>query len=152
MSFADMTKVNNIVECVLSSCTNQTYEAVNTSIAAILKHKSCLSENTLFELKVILNELLNNALMHGNRSIQTKKIKLAVGISDTTAIISVEDEGAGFDFKSTYQKEQNSLEESGINDIKENGRGVMIIAGLCDEISFNEKGNRVEVKKLLYGV
>ena len=60
--------------------------------------------------------------MHGNRSIQTKKIKLAVGISDTTAIISVEDEGAGFDFKSTYQKEQNSLEESGINDIKENGR------------------------------
>jgi serine/threonine-protein kinase RsbW len=100
-----------------------------------------------FELKVILNELILNAIKHGNRSQLSKKVKVSVKILKSGYMfLLIEDEGEGYDYnyKQTNNK-MNLLEE--FCDLKETGRGILIVSNLCDKLKHNVKGNKVIVLK-----
>ena len=100
-----------------------------------------------FELKVILNELIINAIKHGNSSDPNKKVKVsAILTKGKHLILFIEDEGEGYDYSLKCCKAHFKED---FFEMRETGRGIFIVSNLCDKIKFNKKGNKViAIKKL----
>jgi serine/threonine-protein kinase RsbW len=109
-----------------------------------------IEEDCIFELKVILNELLINAIKHGNKEECGKQVKVTAGLSENGyAVLIIEDEGEGYN----YISENNFYNFNDLNQIKETGRGILIIKNLCDRVKTNNKGNKIVVlKKINKGI
>lgn len=110
-------------------------ELINT-----LKEKN-VSEEVIFDVHVGFEEVLRNAMIHGNQSHPKKKVKIETEITDEWVMIIVEDEGEGFDLDSLPDP---TVEE---NLLKESGRGVYLIGHLMDEVRYELGGRRVVMKK-----
>ena len=105
-----------------------------------------LCEEVLFDLKVILNEVLINAILHGNRGDESKRVKIDAGITEKGDVfLVIEDEGTGYDFDEICAKHKSAA--ANLDDIIESGRGIMIVKGLCDKIKVNKKGNKIAILK-----
>lgn len=136
-----------------------------TYILQILAGRASQAE--LQSLKLVLQELLRNALEHGNLAIsreeklklceegklegyvdekskkarlENKLLRLSVKIRDQTFFCSVSDDGAGFD----WRKNNNEVRTDDLT-----GRGLRLVESFCDSIEFNEKGNTVLIRKQL---
>lgn len=114
-----------------------------------LERVSALDEDERFDVRVILSELLQNAIRHGNAMDRAKTISLDVTVEEgNTLEISVEDEGTGFDVERVLaQKRIKALDAEDVFELDEFGRGLLIIESLCDAVRRNESGNRVTVRK-----
>jgi serine/threonine-protein kinase RsbW len=100
-------------------------------------------EIELFELKVIMNELVLNGIMHGNREDRKKSVKLHLALKEDDHIyITVEDEGPGYDYKQVIESCELSM--------KETGRGILIVRELSERLIFNNAGNRITVVKRVW--
>ena len=95
--------------------------------------------NTMFDIKLILNELIVNGALHGNECNSTKCVSLQLDLIDNKLIIIVEDEGTGINF------DLNSYDPT---DLKSWGRGLVLVNGLSDE--FHVDKNRVVSIKSIY--
>lgn len=103
-----------------------------------------LDEDEYFEFRLILNELISNGILHGNKGLCNKKVNVAIEeVNSTTLDIFIKDEGQGFDYKKLcqYRPECDNLNMS------EGGRGLMLVNALCSKIQFNENGNQVKITK-----
>lgn len=86
---------------------------------------------------VVLRELLVNAVVHGNRNAKERTVRCRVEhAADVRFKVVVEDEGAGFDYRSLD------------TDIPEDPRrmwhrGYVLVRNASDRVEFNEKGNCV---------
>ncbi len=136
------------------------------AVKEIISDISCccggLSEEKIFEFKVILNELMVNAFMHGNKMDKRKGLRIEMRKTcDNRLCLSIRDEGDGFDYAGMYDKTrraevkatdgttgQECPEEARY--LEEGGRGLMIVRNLCDCVSYNRKGNRVVIIKRIY--
>ena len=118
---------------------------VNNIINFIFECHGPLKEDVLFEIKVVLNELLQNAIRHGNKEDDQKQVKIRVGVSGSNVYFIIEDEGEGFVNRCSGQQE--SFPD--MCDMKESGRGLVIVSNLCDRVKYNYKGNKVVVLKRL---
>ena len=105
-----------------------------------LKQKG-VSEEIIFDVHVGFEEALRNAMIHGNKSIPGKQVLIETVISEDSVLICVEDEGDGFD--------PASLPDPTLGDnlMRENGRGVYLIKHLMDEVTYENGGNRVVMRK-----
>ncbi|MCP4353526.1 MAG: hypothetical protein GY795_49380 [Desulfobacterales bacterium] len=91
------------------------------------------------EFVLILRELINNAIEHGNRKIKTLKIFTSIEcIGERRFKIVVEDEGKGFDHKNI----DLSLPDDP-NQVR--NRGLSLVNAFSDQIEFNSKGNCITV-------
>lgn len=151
----------------LESCAEAIPPAV-TLIINLLRSSGYLLDVKSYELAI--NEVIRNAYEHGclgigseqklslceahafeselkareKKALETgEKIYIEVFIKKTEFVLTVEDTGAGFDWKAISQELENS-EQS----ISPNGRGFFIICSVFDSICFNDKGNRITVKKI----
>ena len=116
-----------------------------------------LSEEAHFEMKVVLNELLVNAVKHGSKGDEEKFVSILAGVDNNErAILVVEDEGDGYD--TTLIKRYDDMCRLGfedaeftgnVEDVDESGRGIFIVKALCDDFKVNQKGNKVVVSKKL---
>lgn len=114
-----------------------------------IKQKQFISSEILFEIKVVLNELITNALCHGNKCESGKVIYVTFKLVYNNYIyISVRDEGCGFNPKIEKQDIDNYLEEVN-STLCEHGRGLVIVDRLCDKVKFNKCGNKVSIIKNL---
>ncbi|WP_313343400.1 ATP-binding protein [Sedimentibacter sp.] len=95
--------------------------------------KDIVSENTFFNTKLILNELIINSILHGNRKDKSKQVFINLLINKSCIIIEVADEGSGICYKKKAY---------GDYDFCESGRGLMLVEGLSDK--FEVCGNRVK--------
>lgn len=95
-------------------------------------------KDIMFDIKLILNELIVNGVMHGNQCINSKCVKLLLEVENDQVKIQVEDEGQGvnYDFKSYNPEELNFC-----------GRGLVIVSGLSDEF-YIEKNRVIAVKNI----
>ncbi len=99
-----------------------------------------LEEEEEFEFRLILNELIANAIMHGNKKCEHKALTASIHeINRSTVSISIQDEGIGFDYKDIICRECVPYMEG--------GRGLKIIKALCDDIEFYYNGSQVKVSK-----
>lgn len=95
-------------------------------------------KDTLFDVKVILNELIVNGALHGNECMTSKCISLFIEISNNKLTIEVKDEGKGIDFD---LKSYNPM------DMKCWGRGLVLVNGLSDEF-YVDKNRVVSIKNI----
>lgn len=107
-----------------------------------------LEDSSLFELKVILNEVLINAIQHGNGEDESKKVSINASFAENDLLsIVIEDEGCGYDFAHTCKKLRPFGDDNSQPDIRERGRGILLLKGLCDTLKVNKKGNKVIIMK-----
>lgn len=136
---------------VISSDASVVCREVNAVLRQLERH-SGLNEEDRFDVRVILSELLQNAVRHGNAMDRAKTISLDVTVEEGNCLeISVEDEGTGFDVERVLaQKRIKALDTGDVFDMDEFGRGLLIIETLCDTVRRNESGNRVTIRKHIH--
>lgn len=90
-------------------------------------------------LKLVMRELLINAIEHGNKNIADEKINCVIDKLDGFRFkITVQDNGKGFDYKCLDMRLPENPEHI-------RNRGYALINAFSDNVEFNEKGNEVAV-------
>jgi serine/threonine-protein kinase RsbW len=102
-----------------------------------------LDESALFDIRLCVEEVVRNAITHGNNSDPGLNVLVSYWLEGDSLIIEVEDEGRGFD------PGKVSDPTIGENLMKGSGRGVYIVRKLIDKMEFNDKGNKVRLTKYL---
>jgi serine/threonine-protein kinase RsbW len=92
-------------------------------------------------LFIALDEAFVNAVKHGNRFDYQKLVRISADFSTKEVSFTVEDEGDGF--KLTEIPDPLNPE----NLFKTSGRGVLLIHNIMDEVTYNERGNRLTMVK-----
>ena len=148
MEARDTCQARQVYSGVISSDASVVCREVNAVLRQLERH-SRLNEEDRFDVRVILSELLQNAVRHGNAMDRAKTICLDVSVEEGNCLeISVEDEGTGFDVERVLaQKRVKALDAGDVFDMDEFGRGLLIIETLCDTVRRNESGNRVTIRK-----
>lgn len=102
--------------------------------------KAILDDRDLmFDIKLILNELIVNGALHGNECLESKSVELCLQIYEDKVVIEVMDEGKGIaDF---------DLGRYNPTDLKSWGRGLVLVSGLSDEF-YVDKNRVVSIKYL----
>jgi serine/threonine-protein kinase RsbW len=91
------------------------------------------------DILISLTEAVNNAIIHGNKSDESKHVHINVRKKDNGLSFSVVDEGVGFNPGCVPDPtNEDKLDCCG-------GRGVFIMKALADDISFEENGRKVEM-------
>lgn len=132
----------------IPSDTNYICDTVAHILSFFEEIRGSLDECTLFELKVILNELLVNAIKHGNGCDASKAVTITAAVAKGGyACFQIEDEGGGYECRVPAKASQTIGDITDLCDLKETGRGLLIVSNLCDQIRFNRRGNKVVVLK-----
>lgn len=92
-------------------------------------------------LFVALDEAFVNAVKHGNKFDSQKLVRITADVSAEEARFTIEDEGEGFDVKAIPDPTNPE------NLFKTSGRGVLFIHNIMDEVTYNERGNRLTMIK-----
>ncbi len=96
-----------------------------------------VTEDYLAKTKVVLRELLVNAVRHGNCSDMNKMVIVKTELlNDQNIRISVEDEGRGFDYRQLAPSIPDDPKK-----IKQ--RGYSLVYSLVEKLEFNQSGNCV---------
>jgi serine/threonine-protein kinase RsbW len=101
------------------------------------KHQ--VSEDTFANMMTCLNEIAINAIVHGNKLDENKKVIVNADVDAKRVIWTITDEGEGFD----YDHLPDPTAEENLENLT--GRGVFIVKQLADQCVFNTKGNEVEL-------
>jgi serine/threonine-protein kinase RsbW len=104
-----------------------------------ISKKASLSEDISDNIAIVLTELVNNAILHGNKNQQEKKVTLKAAYFDDRIEISVKDEGDGFD--PSLLKDPRDPE----NIWKDNGRGIFLVRHLIDKAEFFPSSEGTEI-------
>lgn len=117
------------------------YEEIDNAVSAVLgaMDKAGYGDDCIRAMKISLPELIINAINHGNKKDYFKKVIIGHIISPREVVVSVLDEGEGFDPGAVPDP------TLGENIMKDSGRGIFIARNYCDRIEWNEKGNRVTI-------
>lgn len=98
-----------------------------------------IDPNLYPNILISLTEAVNNAMQHGNRFDDHKKILVSCREKPNQILLSISDEGSGFDpFKIPDPTTEGHIEVEG-------GRGVFLMKQLTDEIHFLDHGRTVEL-------
>jgi CheY-like chemotaxis protein len=92
-------------------------------------------------LKLALVEAITNAMEHGHHWDLSRLVTLEVKLTPERLLVSVEDQGPGFDVQSL----PDPTSEDHL--LAERGRGVFLMQAIMDEVRFNQAGNRVTMVK-----
>jgi len=98
-----------------------------------------VSDEVYGKVLVSTIEAVNNAIVHGNKNVESKAVNLVCSSNGSSLTIVVKDEGDGYNFNSI--PDPTAVE----NLEKLSGRGVFIMKKLADDIEFNEFGNEVKM-------
>ena len=93
------------------------------------------------KLRLALDEALVNAVMHGNKYDAAKSAQVSAHLSSTALTVIVSDQGAGF------KEEDLPDPDAPENLLEESGRGVILIRGVMDEISYWRGGTMLVMTK-----
>lgn len=103
-------------------------------------HTIHLDEIKLHKLMVSLTEAVNNAIIHGNKMNAQKKVKVRCEIMPGWLVLSVADEGMGFDPDNIG----NPLRKKNL--LKESGRGVFLMRTLMDKVVIDGEPYGTEIQ------
>lgn len=127
---------------------DSTLESVDSAEELVLDvaRKAGFPEEELHKISMAVRETVVNAVVHGNRYSAHKKVHLSAGMDRDRLLITVADEGAGFDPDSLPDPlaEENLLHQS--------GRGLLLVRAFVDEFQvrkLNPTGVEVRLVKHL---
>lgn len=96
-----------------------------------------ISQDCYGKILVSTIEGVNNAIVHGNKSIPEKLVKIEFKCTGRELKVKIKDQGCGF-------KPEEVPDPTKPETIEElNGRGVFLMSKLADRIEYSKKGNIV---------
>ncbi len=98
-----------------------------------------LEESVLDRIMISITEVVNNGIIHGNKSDPNKLVHLSCACYEDRIDFSVRDEGGGF----RPENVPDPLDEHNL--LKEGGRGVLIIRAMMDVVEFRQVEHGMEV-------
>lgn len=105
-------------------------ESVSDLVSRIVEDLSTLLDaSLLFDVRLILSELLINGCDHGNHYDPKKKVLLNLELEDDEIRITVRDQGAGICYRT---------EDYNPKSLKSTGRGLKLVEGLSDEMRLQD--------------
>ena len=118
----------------------QRVEKVTEKIATYMN----FSDEDKDSLAIAVTEIVGNAIVHGNKKNIDKKVTIDFEYKDDKIMVTVEDEGAGFNEKEIA----NPLEPENL--LKESGRGIFIVRALMDKVDIirGTTGTQVRLFKI----
>jgi len=118
--------------------------AIPLVIKRILNQIQIKNRNTdneyIFGIKITLNELLTNSVIHGNDCDENKKVTINVISNNKYITFKITDQGKPFN--GNYNKQEVDI-------LKENNRGIMICKHYCTHLQYDfieGIGNSVIIK------
>ena len=117
-----------IYELKLPSDPDRIHE-VEAFLDQITEKLSMSSEERDF-LVIAVTEIVNNGIIHGNQLDVKKYVHLSVTVLPTALEVTVQDQGHGF----VPETVSNPLDLENL--LKEGGRGIMIVRGFMDAVTF----------------
>jgi serine/threonine-protein kinase RsbW len=107
-------------------------ESIDEAVVAITKFAidSGFSEDEIFGIDMAVREAMANAVKHGNKFDETKKIEITLSNSSKTLEISIRDFGEGF------QVEEIPDPTNPENLLKASGRGVLFMKNFMDQVEW----------------
>ncbi|MBR0224605.1 MAG: ATP-binding protein [Thermoguttaceae bacterium] len=126
----------------------QTFASVSSSVApfldAVVAELEARSWNPgdVFAIRLALDEAVANAIEHGNRRDPDKKVRLSAEISGERILVSIQDEGPGFNF--------DAIKDPTLDENLElpQGRGLFLIRNFMTHVWHNDKGNIIYMEKI----
>ncbi len=97
------------------------------------------------DIMIAVNEAVKNAILHGNRCDESKQVVISCKCSSALFRIHICDCGSGFDPDALPDPRNPD------NLLKENGRGILMIKALMDEVEFDITENGTSVTLIKYG-
>jgi len=127
---------------------DSTLESVDSAEELVLKvaREAGFPEEELHKISMAVRETVVNAVVHGNRYSAHKKVHLSACLDQDRLLVTVADEGSGFDPDSLPDPlaEENLLHQS--------GRGLLLVRAFVDEFQvrkLNPTGAEVRLVKRL---
>lgn len=115
-----------------------------TVAAAEAARRSGLSDEAVFGIDMAVREAVTNAVLHGNRRDETKAVELGLRPEGASFVVTVRDEGEGFDPASVPDPTDPQ------NLLKASGRGILFMRTFMDEVTWErhpEGGTVVRMTK-----
>lgn len=134
--------VSTCTKIVFSSKICEVKKTLDYILAYLEEENPYIKKDDRLELRLIYNELLVNAVVHGNKNDPSKKVELLIELDQGCVLSSIKDEGEGFDYLEVLECDDGTEDF-----MSESGRGLKIVKYLTDYISFNEPGNKIEFRK-----
>ncbi|HEV2200375.1 MAG TPA: ATP-binding protein [Bryobacteraceae bacterium] len=122
-------------------------ESVDSAEEAVLREatEAGFEEDDLHKIGIAVRECMVNAVVHGNRYNARKKVQLKVARAAGRIVISIADEGEGFDPAAVPDPLASE------NLLRFSGRGVMLMQAFMDEFQVSPREPRgTEVKMVKY--
>ena len=113
-------------------------------LVRIMCERAGYTERQCEEIALAVRETVANAVLHGNSCDATKKVTLAAELKDSGVVISVRDEGKGFDPALVL----DPLDPRNL--FQESGRGIFLIKTLMDEVILQCAAGGTEVTMVKY--
>jgi len=85
-------------------------------------------------------EAVKNAIEHGNKNNPGKQVKISFKSVPNGLCFTIRDQGEGFNFRNV----PNPIEVPE-GQAEKAGKGIFLIRSLADQVSYNSKGNVVEI-------
>lgn len=89
-----------------------------------------MDDDSINSLMIAITEAANNAILHGNESNPNKKVKIDCTIANKHLVVSVSDEGKGFD----PSKVPDPLSPENL--LKTSGRGVFLMKEIMKSVEY----------------
>ncbi len=113
-------------------------------ILNFLKNILHISDDDMFKIEISLREVINNAIIHGNKSDPNKRVFLDFEWKNKILKLTVTDQNTDkVDFNEMFKK----IESKDVLSL--NGRGILIMNNYMDKVEFSniKSGTRVVLEK-----
>lgn len=99
--------------------------------------RCCFRDDETFAIKLALEEVLCNAVKHGNKNDVSKKVTIRFAVKPGCCEIIVRDEGSGFVLDAV--PDPTSPDRLPLP----NGRGIMLLRAYMDVVEYRDQGREV---------
>ena len=115
-------------------------------VFSYIKNLLHIKDDDFFKVEISLREVINNAIVHGNKSDKAKRVYVSFRWSKSRLRLRVKDENSTkVDFKAI----DKGLESNDL--LSFSGRGIMIMRSYMDKVKFipSESGTEIIMEKRL---
>lgn len=111
-----------------------------------IKHFLRIDDDAAFKIELSLREVINNAILHGNKMDYSRRVFVSFKWSTARICITVKDENPE---KVDFSKIEQRLENHDL--MATNGRGIMIMRNYMDKVEFtpSDEGTTIYLEKAI---
>ena len=114
--------------------------AVQEQIISVMESHE-YSMRDVFAMRLALEEAITNAIRHGNKSDESKKVSVDAVVSDEKLTVVVQDQGEGFDPEDVPDPTDDDFID------RPCGRGLMLMRAYLDLIEYSDGGRRITLER-----